>query len=604
MDAQLHSIQVDFAGLLEVLGKNLYSTPVVAVRELVQNAHDSIIRRRLEGGDDGGDELCIRVEYTSQQLILSDDGAGLTHDEIVEYLATIGRGYTRELRREHESADLIGAFGLGFLTAYVVSDHVEVITRSHKEPEQTWRFSSRGGQQFTLSEHAQRARIGTTIVLDLGEGFEQLCDPEHLSAILSKYCSLLTVPIYLGSAQAAVNAERPPWERDEAFSRSVEGQRKRLEFAGLFERYFEPLATIMIPPTPDGEVVGGMIWIQSGASYATSDQRNVSVFVRRMLVSSDARELLPAWAGFCGAVIASNDLVPTASREDLMKDAVYERVQRHVQESLITGLQELARYNQPAWRRILRRHNWALLGAALGDDRLFELLEGVVTVPTTEGDMTLPRVLERERRLYVSTYEGRAIEEVLFRALQRPIVNGNLFAVYPFVKKYADHANVPMVELGTKRGQDTMFAPSKLAPDVEARARALFERPKFALSFSSYAPATLPAVLVYDHEVELKKKLEADEADKRITHAILGLARLYTEQIDDTVDATFYLNVGSELVQQLIDPSSELDDAKIRASAALIWNITLMMAPLVDSSVDMEATLEDLNTQLALLLGA
>ena len=128
-EGELRTVQVDFGGLMEVMGKNLYSTPMVAVRELVQNAHDSCTRRRLEA-DEAEYTPRITVRGLGAVLEIEDNGAGLTRQEIFDYLATIGAGYTRKLRAAHASEGLIGAFGLGFLSAYVLSTWVEVLRRA------------------------------------------------------------------------------------------------------------------------------------------------------------------------------------------------------------------------------------------------------------------------------------------------------------------------------------------------------------------------------------------------------------------------------------------------------------------------------------------
>jgi molecular chaperone HtpG len=121
----LHKTRVDLEGLMKVLGDHLYSTPMVAVRELVQNAHDSCERRRIEAGEDFEARIVVRADPSAKTLTIEDTGAGLTDDEIREYLATVGAGYTRTLRQREQVGDtansLIGYFGLGFLSAFVVS---------------------------------------------------------------------------------------------------------------------------------------------------------------------------------------------------------------------------------------------------------------------------------------------------------------------------------------------------------------------------------------------------------------------------------------------------------------------------------------------------
>src|SRR5690606_31282140 len=133
------------------------------------------------------------------------------------------------------------------------------------------------------------------------------------------------------------------------------------------ERRFDPLCTIDVRPRP-GTDVRGLLWIHDAITYGTSDNRNLHVYVRGMLLDDDARELLPAWAGFVSGAIESAQLTPTASREDLQRDPAYRAAAAAVAESLIEGLKHVAEREPEAWRRILLRHNEALLGAALCDE--------------------------------------------------------------------------------------------------------------------------------------------------------------------------------------------------------------------------------------------
>lgn len=178
----LHATEVNLSGLMEVLGKHLYSTPLVAIRELIQNAHDSCVRRRLESPTAFEPEIRLWPNPAAGTLTFEDRGAGLTREEIVRYLATIGSGYTRQLRDKVADQSLIGYFGLGFLSAYVVSKRVTVITTSYQTPEETWCFDTRDGQRYTLTP-AEQQNVGTQVILQLSANFLQLADPEILSTL-------------------------------------------------------------------------------------------------------------------------------------------------------------------------------------------------------------------------------------------------------------------------------------------------------------------------------------------------------------------------------------------------------------------------------------
>ena len=584
-EAQLRRTQVNLGGLLEVLGKHLYSTPAVALRELVQNAHDSCIRRRLEAGNEFEPSITVRCDPARHSLIVEDTGAGLTHDEIERYLATVGSGYTRALRQSHADAGLIGQFGLGFLTAYVVSDRVDLLTTSYQAPNEGWHFSSHTGEQYTLRE-TEPGPIGTRVQLSLSPQFRELSEEAVTGQLLARFCALLRLPVYLGDTDEPINDAPVPW-RLAADVPNVRRRRVETEFARRFERTFEPLVCFALNPTPskendpvdesaasDDPAPNGLVWIQDGATYATSDNRNVSVYVRGMLVSDDARDLMPPWAGFAGAVIESDTLKPTASREDLQKDGTFEAIASRVRETLIDGLSRIARQSPETWRTVLLRHNEALLGAALSDDRLFNLLRNDLKVPTSEGDLTLPIIAKRSQgKLHVSLATRGSPEETLFRALGVPVISGNRYGALPFAQAFATEGNLPLVQMGTEVGDRTLFPRADLSDERRRRLEALLLEPGQALVPCRFRPIDLPLLLIPDREVELKERLEADEADRRISTGALSLARMYTNKVDNTVRARLYLNLDSPVVDRLADGEGTAFDAGaqlLKAFAAVL----------------------------------
>ncbi|MEZ4467931.1 MAG: ATP-binding protein [bacterium] len=450
VDAELRATQVDLGGLMKVLGHNLYSSPQVAVRELVQNAHDSCTRRRLAGDADFEPLITVTPDPQAHTLVITDTGAGLTHDELVRDLATVGAGATGRLREATQTRELIGAFGLGFLSAYFVSDRVEVRTTSHREPDAGWLFSSRGGERYRLQPLPARP-VGSEVTVHLAAEFHHLADADVLIAFLTQHCGLLPLPII--AAGQRINLP-PPWRQPELHP--VRWKREALAFAERFDRRFTPLCVVPV----QGAVVRGLAWVQDGGTYGTTDNRHVSAFVRGMLVDGDARELLPVWAGFCGAVLESDELTPTASREALQTDALYRQAQAEVREALIAGLQQVAHEDEAAWRRVLLRHNEALLGASLCDDRLFTLLSPRLKVPTSQGDLSLEALRRRTRgRIPVKTGDAGDHEAMLFKAQHIPVVDGTRYAVLPFCEREAQRVGAELIAPAPARARRPSSAP-------------------------------------------------------------------------------------------------------------------------------------------------
>ncbi len=550
---RLQTTEVNVAGLMEVLGKHLYSTPLVAIRELIQNAHDSCIRRRLEDPAAVEPEIRLRPAAAAGTLTFLDSGAGLTHAEVVRYLATIGSGYTRELRDELEDESLIGYFGLGFLTAYIISQRVTVTTCSYQTPGEAWRFDTQDGQRYGLTPVATQG-VGTRVVLHLADDFLDLGDPQILDAVLARYCCLLELPVYLGDSETPVN-RAPPWRLDPADHTELRLRKLRLEFAGIFERYFEPLCTL--PLVADDGDPQGLLWIQDRSSYATSDCRNLAVFVRGMLVAENERDLLPAWAGFAGGVLESAELKPTASHEDVQRDAGFRRALDATTRTLTAGLAHLARHEPETWRAVQLRHNEALLGAAVSDPELWEAVADLLTLPTSEGDLTVPEILERTGgRLYLSLTADSGPEEMRFRALGEPVIQGHRFGAAAFAATYAEARGVHRIELGTRDAGDALFVEAAVNDRQRRRLEQLFHSGSVAVVPSRFQPRALPLVLVPDRDAELKRLLESDEADVRISQAALGLARLHTENLDQT-EARLFVNLDSPLITRLLGMPEE-----------------------------------------------
>ncbi|MCL2714235.1 MAG: ATP-binding protein [Alphaproteobacteria bacterium] len=545
----LHTSNVNLAGLMTVLGEHLYSTPLVALRELVQNAHDSILRRRLDDPAFSAEGASIRVsaDIARQIVTITDTGSGLTEREIHDYLATVGVGYTRLLRqREGARDELIGMFGLGFLSAFGIARSVTLTTCSYQEPEKGWCYQSNNAQQYVVTEVAPGA-VGTTVELDLREEFGKLSGDDYLARVLGRYCALLRVPVFVGARTTPLNAERPPWQADpsQPAAHPLQARKRRLEFAARFEQRFTPLCTMPV----EGDDLRGLLWVQDGGSYGNSDNRNLSVFLRGMLLDDDARDLLPGWAGFMGGVVESDRLLPTASREALQRNDAYRAARHAIGEAAVSGLAAIARSEPEVWRRILERHNEALLGAALCDDRLFELLADEVRIPSSQGDLRA-RLLRHDGMVHVGFSTG-GFEDMLFRMLGVAVADGDRYAVLPFLRQWASRHNTRVIEIGTEKGNRVLFSEEAIAPArLELLTRLLGDGEQVIAA--RFLPVELPLVVVPDREAELKRRLESDEADKRISMTALRLVRNFTAGIDGSVRSRLYVNLDNPAIAALL----------------------------------------------------
>lgn len=566
---RIHRAGVDLKGLMSVLGKHLYSTPTVALRELVQNAHDAILRRRLEQSDWTGEgRIEVVGDPLSNTISITDTGAGLTEHEIHAYLATVGIGYTRGLREAGEDdGSLIGMFGLGFLSAFVLAQRVIVRSTSYQQPHLGFCYQSSTAEQYSVTACEARS-VGTQVILELREQYCALAEKASLHAILQRYCALLDVPIQVGTGVGEViNLLPPPWRQSAQDSvHPLQLHKRQLAFAKGFEHRFEPICCIPVASPQQGDLQG-LLWVQDGTTYGSSDNRNFKVFLRGMLLDDDARDLLPSWAGFIGGVIECSSLTPTASREALQRDQSYSTVRHAIGEALIDGLVGLAEHQPHAWRRVLARHGESLLGATLCDLRLFHLLKDSLRIPTSQGDL-LASDLPVEGAVHVLLDRQDGFETMLFHGLGFPLAHGSRYAVLPFLQLWCEMQGLRLIELGSEHGDRHLFTQVSLpASQLDWLHEQLVMDEELVVAL--FTPETMPMLVVSNHEAQLKALLESDEADRRIASAALHLARQFTRQITAQAPRRLYLNLANPAIAALLQAIDEQSPGALDAARLL-----------------------------------
>ncbi len=604
MEAGIHATEVDLGGLLTVLGSHLYSTPAVAVRELVQNAHDSITRRRIEDpGFEGGADRA-RGRPGRGLLVVRDDGAGMTRDEVARFLATIGAGATREARERGEAEeDLIGLFGLGFLSAFIIADRTRVRSTSHKAPGEGVEYRSTTGERYALAD-AEPRPPGTEVELELGGDHRPLSDPATLRSIVARYCGLLDVPVLV--AGEAVNSTPPPWRDPDApaTAHPAEGHRRRRAFAEAFDPSFEPVCFVDVEPEATlGSDARGLLWVQDAATYGGSDNRRLAVYVRGMLVDDDARELLPRWAGFVSGVVESRALTPDREPRGAPARPGLRRRPLDAQ----GGPRRPASRPSPASSPRRGRACCTATTRRCSGPR-WPTSASRRSSPTTcscrPATATCPRA-SCSRRAAAAPTSGMGeggFEEMRFRALKVPIALGTRYAVLPFLRRWCQARGAELVEIGTERGDGALFRRAELPEAERAWLAEQLAGDGDELIPAAFEPEGMPFVLVPDREAELKKRLEEDEADGRIAASALHLARLHTETIAGGRAARLYVNVGSPAVAALL--AAHRRGADTEAATGLLRAVLALIAAgerNVRSGIDLGAAMADIGAAVSRL---
>jgi molecular chaperone HtpG len=379
-----HKFQINLRGIIDLLSQHLYSGPQVYVRELLQNGTDAI-RARREFEPDFRGEISIEVmaQGKNPTLVFIDNGIGLTEDEIHSFLATIG---ATSKRGEHWSrpGDFLGQFGIGLLSCFVVSDEIVVITRSIKPGSRTIEWRGRPDGTYSVRELERDVAPGTQVYLTCRKGCEEYFEPERVAELAVHYGGLLPYPIRVQSGKGAqiVNDEGAPWDRE------YDGPEERR--AALLEYGRKTFDIDFFDCIPLHSRVGGVRGVAFVLPFSPSlaTRRTHRVYLKHMLLSENAENLLPEWAFFVKCVVNVNDLRPTASRESFYEDDTLRATRDALGECLREYLVRLARTDAKRLQKLIALHYLSIKALAVQDDDFYRLFIDWLPFETSMGDMT------------------------------------------------------------------------------------------------------------------------------------------------------------------------------------------------------------------------
>ncbi|MBM3526124.1 MAG: molecular chaperone HtpG, partial [Alphaproteobacteria bacterium] len=337
----------------DIVAHSLYSDRRVFLRELVSNAADACDRLRYEAvqmpeltADDPELRITLAADKAARRLTISDNGIGMSRDELVSHLGTIARsgtaafvkGLTGDAARDFA---LIGQFGVGFYASFMVADRVEVVSR-RAGGEEAWRWTSDGRGEFAI-ESANRERRGTDVILHLKEDAAEFAEEASLRAIVRDYADHIAVPVQLAGAKPeTLNQASALWTRPRT---EINEQQYAEFYRHLSHRFDSPWATIHW--RAEGRIeYTGLLFIPGEAPfdlYHPDHKHGVKLYVRRVFITDKAEELLPRWLRFVTGVVDSADLPLNVSREMLQNNPVVRLMRQGLVSKLIAELEKRAK---------------------------------------------------------------------------------------------------------------------------------------------------------------------------------------------------------------------------------------------------------------------
>jgi len=353
------NFQAEVSRLLDIVAHSLYSEKEVFLRELVSNASDACDRLRYAAltqpelsADDPSLKVRLIADKEARTLTVADNGVGMNREDLVENLGTIARSGTAAFMRQltgdsKKDVSLIGQFGVGFYSAFMVAEKVEVLTRKAGEA-QGWRWVSDGKGEFTIGEAADVPR-GARVVLHLREGDDEYLEEHRLRAIVRKYSDHIAIPILFGEGDdaAALNSASALWMRSK---NEITPEQYKEFYHHVGHGFDDPWLTIHWRAEGAIEYTN-LLYVPATRPFDLFDPKRahrVKLYVKRVFITEGAEGLLPPYLRFLKGVVDTEDLPLNISREMLQHNPMLAKIRAGITRRVLGELSKKARDEETA----------------------------------------------------------------------------------------------------------------------------------------------------------------------------------------------------------------------------------------------------------------
>jgi molecular chaperone HtpG len=405
------NISIHTENIFPIIKKWLYSDHEIFLRELISNAVDAIQKLKMVSrsgaysGNIGEPEIKISIDKDKKTLSVSDNGIGMTADEVKKYINQVAFSSAEEFVEKYKNStdqQIIGHFGLGFYSSFMVALQVEIDTLSYQEGAQPVHWSCDGSTQFELSQ-SERTERGTTITLTLQDEEQEYLEPSRIKQLVKTYCDFMPFPIKLEEEQ--INKQKAPWKE----SPSTLTQDDYLEFYRyLYPFQEEPLLWVHLN-TDYPFVVNGILYFPKLKPDVDVTKGQIKLFCNQVFVSDNCEEVIPRFLLPLRGVIDSTDIPLNVSRSFLQNDRTVRKIADYIAKKVGDRLKELYRDDRAQYIRCWQDLGTFIKFGSMNDDKFKKQVEDILIYRTT-ATLTQPKV--ESPAVEVQSAEGDVWQEV------------------------------------------------------------------------------------------------------------------------------------------------------------------------------------------------
>ncbi|QIG05083.1 molecular chaperone HtpG [Proteus sp. ZN5] len=520
---ETRGFQSEVKQLLQLMIHSLYSNKEIFLRELISNASDAADKLRFRALSDAAlyennGELHVRIstDKEARTLTISDNGIGMTRDEVIDNLGTIAKSGTKSFlesigQDQAKDSQLIGQFGVGFYSAFIVADKVIVRTRAAGESADKGVFwESEGEGDYTIAD-IEKADRGTEITLHLREGEDEYLDDWRLRSIISKYSDHISLPVEIETKNEEdgtvtwekINKAQALWTRNKA---EVSDEEYKEFYKHISHDFADPLSWVHNRVEGKQEYTS-LLYVPSKAPWDlwNREQRHgLKLYVQRVFIMDEAEQFMPNYLRFIRGLVDSNDLPLNVSREILQDSSVTRNLRSALTKRALQMLQKLAENKPEEYQAFWKEFGLVLKEGPAEDSSNIETIAKLLRFASTHNDSDAQTVS-------LEDYVGRMVE-------------GQEKIYYITADSYAAAKNSPHLELFRKKGIEVLLLSERID---EWMMNYLTEFD--GKSFQSVSKADESLDKLADEE----KQAEQEETDKQLAPFVERIKTLLGDKVKD-----------------------------------------------------------------------
>lgn len=393
--AKTGKIKISSENMMPIIKKWLYSDKDIFLREIVANGVDAITKYKklVDMGEAAKEDveykINVYVDEKAKTLTVEDNGIGMTAEEVEKYITNVAFSGAADFLQKYENSSgdgIIGHFGLGFYSAYMVSDKVEIYTKSYKEGENAVKWESDGNSTYKIAE-TEKETHGTKIVMHIAEGEEEFLKEYRIRELLRKYCSFMPFNIYLnpkdGEENKAINTTVPLYLKD---PKDCTDEEYKTFYRETFSDYNEPLFWIHLNMEYPFRLKGILYFPQIKKQMVQLEKGQVKLYCNQVFIADNIKEVIPEFLMLLNGVIDCPDILLNVSRSFLQNDRQVQKISKHITKKVADKLIALYNNDREHYEKCWKDISTFIKFGCIKDNDFYEKVEKIIIFKNLKGE--------------------------------------------------------------------------------------------------------------------------------------------------------------------------------------------------------------------------